>query len=390
MRNKRKWTALAAALLAAGMTGCAAAGETPAVPEEFRLQGQCAATAEGVYRVKNTAESYETGMDGYRLCYIDWDSCRETLLCTREGCTHDSEDCPAWVGQGRLFGTEADGSLLVAQPMENGGNAVWQVAPDGSEKTLAAQCPAAGEDGSLLVGKNEAGIWAVAFREGGAFSLTVWQQPGQWTEVFSSGEVFQWPQMVRDNVFYYETWDNEAKRATLWRAALELSARPEAVVEYESAWTRILLQGDRVWTADARTGEVSVQPLDGTGEPEAVCTLPEEAREHIIEPIDTDGSRMVLSWGGSFWAVDLATGEATRITPAGVDAAGNDLLPYYSTGSAGGAWALTDGYLRSQEGIQYTGTSIRRTTLYQPQLCRLDRDALLSGNLSLTEIRSDF
>ena len=88
--------------------------------------------------------------------------------------------------------------------------------------------------------------------------------------------------------------------------------------------------------------------------------------------------------------VERLQSEATRITPAGVDAAGNDLLPYYSTGSAGGAWALTDGYLRSQEGIQYMGTSIRRTTLYQPQLCRLDRDALLSGNLSLTEIRSDF
>lgn len=372
------------------MTGCAAAGETPAVPEEFWLQGQCVATAEGVYRVKNTAESYETGMDGYRLCYIDWDSCRETLLCIREGCTHDSEDCPAWVGQGRLFGTEADGSLLVAQPMENGGNAVWQVAPDGSEKTLAAQCPAAGDDVSLPVGKNEAGIWAVAPRENGAFSLLVWQRPGQWTEVFSTEEVFQWPQMVRDDVFYYETWDNGTKQATLWRMGLELSAEPEMVVRYDIDWTRILLQGDKVWMADARTGTISAKPLDGTGEPEAVCTLPEEAREHIIEPIDTDGSRMVLSWDGSFWAVDLATGEAVKITPAGVVSAREDLLPYYSIGSAGGPWALTDGYLRSREGIQYTGTGIERTTLYQTQLCRLDRDALLSGNLSLTEIRSDF
>ena len=381
MKLQKLCAALLAAALTAGAAGCSAKPAARAVPEEFRLRGQCAATPAGVYEVKNVGEIYnKSRLDQKRIYYIDWDSCRETLLCTRKGCTHDSEDCPAWVGAGSLFGTEANGSLLIAQPMEDGGNAVWQVAPDGSEKTLAAQCPAAGEDGSLLVGKNEAGIWAVASREGGAFSLMVWQQPGQWTEVFSADEVFQWPQMVRDNVFYYETWDNEAGQATLWRAALELSARPENVVEYESDRTRILLRGDQVWMADARTGTVSVKPLD---------TLPEEAREYIIEPVDTDGSRMVLSWGGDFWAVDLATGEETIIRPAGVNASGEDLSPEYYTGSAGGQWALTDGYLRSREGINYTGVSIERTTRYDAQLCRLDRQALLNGEIVLTEIRSD-
>lgn len=390
MKAEKICALLLAAMLAAGAAGCTQPSRTMAMPEEFRLQGQCVATESGVYKVKNDENPYAFSLDQKRIFYIDWDSCRETLLCSREGCTHDTQDCPAWVGQGQLFGTEADGSLLIAQPAEDGGNEVWRVAPDGSEKTLAARCPAAGEDVSILVGKNETGIWAVVPREDGTFSLMVWQQPGQWTEVFYAGEVFQWPQMVRDNVFYYETWDNEAKRATLWRAALELSARPEAVVEYESDWTRILLQGDKVWTADARTGSISVKSLDGTGEPEAVCTLPEEVREYIVEPIDTDGSRMVVSWDGSFWAVDLATGEATRIAPAGVDASGAELLPNYYIGSAGGPWALTDGYLRSREGIQYTGVDIRRTALYQAQLCRLDRDALLNGKLSLTEIRSDF
>lgn len=390
MKLQKLCAALLAAVLTAGAAGCSAKPAARAVPEEFRLRGQCAATPAGVYEVKNVGEIYnKSRLDQKRIYYIDWDSCRETLLCTRKDCTHDSEDCPAWVGAGSLFGTEANGSLLIAQPMEDGGNVVWQVAPDGSEKTLAAQCPAAGEDGSLLVGKNEAGIWAVASREGGAFSLMVWQQPGQWTEVFSADEVFQWPQMVQDNVFYYETWDNEAGQATLWRAALELSARPEKVVEYESDRTRILLQGDQVWMADARTGTVSVKPLDGTGEPEPVCTLPEEAREHIIEPVDTDGSRMVLSWGGDFWAVDLATGEETIIRPAGVNASGEDLSPEYYTGSAGGQWTLTDGYLRSREGINYTGVSIERTTRYDAQLCRLDRQALLNGEIVLTEIRSD-
>lgn len=388
MKAEKICALLLAAALAAGAAGCARPSRTMSVPEEFRLQGQCAATANGVYEVKNDEDLYAFRLDQKRIFYIDWDSCRETLLCAKEGCTHDSEDCPAWVGQGRMFGTEEDGSLLIAQPMENG-EEVWRVAPDGSEKTLVAQCPAAGDDVSILVGKNEAGIWAVATREGGTFSLMVWQQPGQWTEVFSTEEVLQWPQMVRDNVFYYETWDNEAKRATLWRAALELSSGPERVVEYSSDWNRILLQGDAVWLADGRTGTISAKPLDGTGEAVTICTLPEEAREHIIEPIDTDGSRMVLSWDGSFWAADLSTGETVKITPAGVDASGYALLPGYYPGSAGGQWALTDGYLRSREGIQYTGVGIERTPLYDAQLCRLDRDALLDGKLSLTEIRSD-
>lgn len=388
MKAEKICALLLAAVLAAGAAGCAPPSRTVSVPEEFRLQGQCVATANGVYEVKNAEEPYAFRLEQKRIFYIDWDSCRETLLCTREGCSHDTQDCPAWVGQGRMFGTEEDGSLLISQPMENG-DEVWRVAPDGSEKTLVAQCPAAGEDDSFLVGKNGTGIWSVVIHEDGTYSLMVWQQPGQWTEVFSAEEVFQWPQMVRDNAFYYETWDNEAKRATLWRAALELSAEPERVVEYSSDWNRILLQGDAVWLADGRTGTISTKPLDGTGETMTVCTLPEEAREHIIEPIDTDGSRMVLSWDGSFWVVDLSTGETVKITPAGVDASGYALLPGYYPGSAGGQWALTDGYLRSREGIQYTGVGIRRTTLYDAQLCRLDRDALLEGKLSLTEIRSD-
>ena len=72
-----------------------------------------------------------------------------------------------------------------------------------------------------------------------------------------------------------------------------------------------------------------------------------------------------------------------------MDASGYALLPTYYPGSAGGQWALTDGYLRSREGIQYTGVGIRRTTRYDAQPCRLDRDALLDGKLFLTEIRSD-
>ena len=388
MKAEKICALLLAAVLAAVAAGCAQPSRTVAVPEEFRLQGQCVATEKGVYRVKNDEDPYAFRLDQKRIFYIDWDGCRETLFCTKEGCTHDTGDCPAWVGQGRMFGTEEDGSLLIDQPAEDG-DEVWRVAPDGSEKTLVARCPAAGEGDAFLVGKNGTGIWSVAIREGGTYSLMVWQQPGQWTEVFSAGEVFQWPQMVRDNAFYYETWDNETKRATLWRAALELSAEPERVVEYSIDWNRILLQGDAVWLADGRTGTISAKPLDGTGEAVAVCTLPEQAREHIVEPIDTDGSRMVLSWDGSFWAMDLSTGETVKIPPAGVDASGYALLPAYYIGSAGGQWALTDGYLRSREGIQYTGEGIRRTPRYDAQPCRLDREALLDGKLSLTEIRSD-
>ena len=387
MKAEKICALLLAAVLAAGAAGCAQPSRTFAVPEEFRLQGQCVATEKGVYQVKNDEDPYAFRLDQKRIFYIDWDSCRETLLCTKEGCAHDSEDCPAWVGQGRVFGTEADGSLLIAQPAEDG-DEVWRVAADGSEKTLVARCPAAGDGDAFLVGANGTGIWSVALHEGGTYSLMVWQQPGQWTEVFSAGEVFQWPQMVRDNVFYYETLDNKSKRATLWRAALELPSEPERVVEYSIDWNRILLQGDAVWLADGCTGTISTKPLDGTGETVTVCTLPEQAREHIVEPLDTDGSRMVLSWDGSFWAVELSTGKTAKITPAGVDASGYALLPAYYPGSAGGQWALTEGYLRSREGIQYTGMGVLRTTRYDAQPCRLDRDALLDGKLSLTEIRS--
>lgn len=49
-----------------------------------------------------------------------------------------------------------------------------------------------------------------------------------------------------------------------------------------------------------------------------------------------------------------------------MNASGEDLSPEYYTGSAGGQWALTDGYLRSREGINYTGVSIERTTGTMP------------------------
>ena len=49
MKAEKNCALLLAAVLAAGAAGCVQPSRTVAVPEEFRLQGQCVATEKGVY-----------------------------------------------------------------------------------------------------------------------------------------------------------------------------------------------------------------------------------------------------------------------------------------------------------------------------------------------------
>lgn len=123
-----------------------------------------AASAQGYYRYVSDSTNVERGGN---ILYTDFAACAEVALCSRPDCTHRDESCTSWLPfwSGELF-LSADESALFCIGDAGGGDELWRMNPDGSEKTMLYRCES-GEDFTGAVASDVENLYASLSAVGG-------------------------------------------------------------------------------------------------------------------------------------------------------------------------------------------------------------------------------
>lgn len=105
---KRKLSGILCLCLLAGVCGCSPAEKSTALPttgSSGTAENGDAGQEDSLYILSGETERglYHTGeyKGKVRICFVDYETCKDTVLCSKPGCTHDTETCMASPSEGK-------------------------------------------------------------------------------------------------------------------------------------------------------------------------------------------------------------------------------------------------------------------------------------------------
>lgn len=149
---KQNFLAMLCVCMLAGLCGCSSGTTNTMAP---RASEEIPATAEGagpqddsLYMLSGETEHgfYHTGeyKGNPRICFVDYEKYEDTVLCSKPGCTHDTETCMASPGEGKnIYFVYAlrDGTLVYMESNDQVGVEADQICladADGSNRRVLA------------------------------------------------------------------------------------------------------------------------------------------------------------------------------------------------------------------------------------------------------------
>lgn len=168
---KQKFAGMLSVCLVLGLCGCSA-GKKPAVSASpaaaagIPAEDQSSAGQENaLYLLSGEAENGFYHMGEYkenpRICFMDYESGEDTVLCSKPGCTHDTETCMASPGEGKnIYFVYAlrDGTLVYMESNDQVGVEADQICladADGSNRRVLTAMPDQQSYPSLLCADQE-------------------------------------------------------------------------------------------------------------------------------------------------------------------------------------------------------------------------------------------
>lgn len=149
---KRKLAGMLSACLVLGLCGCSTGRKSDAVASpaaEIPAEQQSSAGQEdALYLLSGATEQGFYYMGEYkgnpRICFMDYESCEDTVLCSKPGCVHDTETCMASPGEGKniyFIYALRDGTLVYMESNDKVGVEADQIClaeADGSNRRVLA------------------------------------------------------------------------------------------------------------------------------------------------------------------------------------------------------------------------------------------------------------